>query len=209
MKRGLRTLIVTGLLMACIIPVGAQVDFGVRAGVGRTSLTQKIDLDYRSGSQLGYSMGVLADIPFYRRFSFRPEIALVNQGGNYFSLYDQDAGLLTYDCNYYSLKSFLNIAFNIPISGVRMAIFGGVVPDFYLGGKMKVIDNRESPSYSHKQKMKPFDLGVNSGISVEYKKIFFSIDITCGTFDRRRDKVEEESRVFQNNLTFSMGYFFR
>ncbi|MDR0428947.1 MAG: PorT family protein [Tannerellaceae bacterium] len=201
--------ILVGILGLTAVPVIGQVALGVRAGLARTSYTQKVDLDYQSGSRFGYSMAVMADIPFYHRFSFRPEIAVENQGGKYFT-YRNESGAprLKYKSNYYSLQIPLNIAFNIPITGVRMAVFGGPAPNFHLSGKMKVEGVGEEPSYDEK-KMKTFDLGINSGISVEYKHVFFSIDAFYGTLDRRVDKYENESRVYHNNITFSLGYFFR
>lgn len=208
-KVSLRVWILIGFA-ALAMPATAQVSFGVRAGLARTAYTQKVDLDYVSGARLGYSIAGLADIPFYRRFSFRPEISLENQGGRYFTLRDEAGSpQLKYRANYYSLQIPLNIAFNIPISGVRMAVYVGPAPDFHLSGKMKVTGVGEEPSPSTEKKMKTFDLGVNGGISVEYKNIFFSIDTFHGTLDRRVDKYENESAVYHNNITFSLGYFFR
>lgn len=192
------------------MPVAAKTHWGVRTGLARTWMTQKIDLDYHSGSRFGYSIAALADIPFYRRFSFRPEIALVSQGGSFLSRFDAaDQPALRYSANHHSLQVSLDVAFNIPITGVHMAVFGGIVPDFHMGGKMKVKTLDEDPVGIVKKDMKSFDLGVNGGICVEYKRIFFSINAILGTLDRRVDKIESESAVYQNNLTFSLGYIFR
>jgi hypothetical protein len=206
----LRKWILAGYVIIMAMPVAAKISFGVRAGLARTAFTQKVDLDYQSGSRIGYSVAGLADIPFYRRFSFRPEIALTNQGGSYFTLRDE-AGLpqLKYSADYYSLQIPLTIAFNIPISGVRMAVYAGPAPDFLLGGKMKRLEAGTEPSPTPEKKMKAFDFSINGGIAVEYKNIFFSIDTFHGTSDRRVDVRENESPVYQNSITFSLGYFFR
>jgi hypothetical protein len=202
--------ILIGCIATVAMPVGAKVTFGVRAGLARTAFTQKVDLDYQSGSRMGYSIAGLVDIPFYQRFSFRPEIALANRGGEYFTLRDE-AGLpqLRYKANYYSLQIPLRLAFNIPISGVRMAVYAGPAPDFHLGGKMKMMGRGEEAPPTLEKKMKAFDFSVNGGIAVEYKNIFFSIDTFHGTSDRRTDIYENESPVYQNSVTFSLGYFFR
>jgi hypothetical protein len=191
-------------------PAAAKVTFGLRAGLARTAFTQKVDLDYQSGARLGYSIGGLVDIPFYRRFSFRPEIALTNRGGAYFTLRDEE-GMphLRYKADYYSLQIPLTIAFNIPISGVRMAVYAGPAPDFHLGGKMKVTGRGENAPPTLEKEMKAFDFSVNGGIAVEYKNIFFSIETFHGTSDRRVDFYENEYPVYQNSITFSLGYFFR
>jgi hypothetical protein len=207
----LRKWILAGCIIATVAPsVAAKVTFGVRAGLARTAFTQKVELDYQSGSRLGYSIAGLADIPFYQRFSFRPEIVLANRGGQYFTLRDE-AGLpqLKYEANYYSLQIPLAIAFNIPISGVRMAVYAGPAPDFHLGGKMKMTGRGEDPLPTLEKEMKAFDFSINGGIAVEYKNIFFSIETFHGTSDRRVDTYENESPVYQNSITFSLGYFFR
>jgi hypothetical protein len=192
------------------MPVAAKVTFGVRAGLARTAFTQKVDLAYQSGGRMGYGIAGLADMPFYRRFSFRPEIALASRGGTYATLRDE-AGLpqLTYSATYYSLQIPLNVAFNIPISGVRMAVYAGPAPAFRLQGKMKMERRGEEAPPHLEKKMKAFDLSINSGIAVEYKNIFFSIDALYGTSDCRTDVYENESPVYQNSVTFSLGYFFR
>lgn len=205
-----RKWILISLIVVGVMPATAKITFGVRAGLSRTAFTQKVDLDYQSGPRMGYSIAGLADIPFYRRFSFRPEIALENQGGRYYTLRDE-TGVSQLKCraNYHSLQIPLNIAFNIPITGVRMAVYGGPALDFHLWGKMKTTGVGEEPLPATEKEMKAFDLGIKGGISVEYKNIFFSIDTYHGTVDRRVDKYENESSVYHNSITFSLGYFFR
>jgi hypothetical protein len=193
--------------MTWVIPATAKMGLGVRAGFSRSWMIQKVDLDYRSGSHFGYSVAALADVSFYQRFSFRPEIVLTNQGGSYESPVQDDKG--KYSASHYSLQIPLNIAYNIPISGVRMAVYAGPAADIHLRGKMKSKRMGEELFPASEKEMKPFDLGVNSGISVEYRNVFFSVNVLCGTLDRRIDKVNEESKVYQNNLTFSLGYIFR
>ena len=211
MTTGIRkTIGITGMILFLAMPSTAKITYGVKAGLGRSWMIQKLDLDYHSGPRFGYSVAALADIPFYRRFSFRPEIALYKQGGYFNSQFDQfGSPKLKYTADYHSLQLPFDIAFTIPITGVRMAIFGGVVPDFHLWGKMNVKGIGEEPMAKQEMEMKSFDLGINSGISVEFKNIIFSINMLLGTMDRRIEKIESESAVYQNNLTFSLGYRFR
>ncbi len=210
MITGLRKYGLLFLIMATALPAVSQIDFGVRIGAARSSMTQKIDTEYRSGSSFGYSIAGLADIPFYRRFSFRPQVTIINQGGTFLSDWGPDGvATLKYSSDHYSLQIPLNVAFNIPITGVRMAVYAGPVPDIHLSGKMKVSGIREEPVPETEEKVKSFDMSINAGISVEYKNIFFSIDVLSGLMDRRIHKIEGESSVYQNNITFSLGYFFR
>ena len=57
--------------------------------------------------------------------------------------------------------------------------------------------------------LRTFDFGISAGMSVEYKRFFFTIQNLTGLLDRRTVKREGESTLFQNNVTFSIGYFFR
>jgi hypothetical protein len=194
-----------------LMPVAAQITYGVRAGLAYSALTQRIDLDYRPGGRLGFSVAGLADVPFYRRFSFRPEISFAFQGGTYLSAPDA-SGRHQVHAKYrgYSVQLPLDIAFNIPISGVKLAVYGGPALDFHLFGETKMENMGENPEPVVVEKDPDvFDLCVNAGISVEYRKVFFSITVLCGTSDRRTVKNDDEFPVFQNNVTFSLGYFFR
>jgi hypothetical protein len=198
-----------GLALICATPATGKVYWGVRAGVARSSLVQQIDLDYRAGSCLGYSVAALADIPFYQRFSFRPEIALAYKGGSFLSEPDGSFFLLKHGVRSYSLLPSLNVAFNIPIAGVTMAVYGGPALDFGLWSANTTERVGDWPVVATEKEMKPFDLMINAGISVEYKGVFFSITTLAGTLERQAKRAEDESSVYQNNLTFSLGYFFR
>jgi hypothetical protein len=197
-----------GLVMITSIPAIARVYWGVRAGVARSSLVQKIDLDYWSGSCVGYSVAGLADIPFYERFSFRPEIAFAYEGGSFHS--EHTEGLfLKHSLRNYSLQPAFNIAFNIPISGVKMAVYLGSALDLHLWDKISAGRIDENQTAVTEKAIRPFDVGTNAGISVEYKGVFFSINSLIGSLSRKKEKTEDTPSVFQNNITFSLGYFFR
>jgi len=194
-----------------MMPVMGQVDFGVRLGGAYSTLIQKVGDNYESGARFGYSLAGLADIHLYQRFSLRPEIAFVNQGGAYYSAPDMEGMAFHNEYWYYSLQIPVNVAYTFPIGDVRLSILAGPVADFSLFGKMRSHDTDVDIHFGHTEEedLKPFDLGVNVGLAVEYKKCFFSINSLFGTLDRRAVKRDGESSVFQNNVTFSLGYFFR
>jgi hypothetical protein len=200
---------ITGLTLILSMPAMGKVYWGARTGIARSSLVQKIDLDYWSGARLGYSAAVLADIPFYERFSFRPEIAFVYEGGSFRSELEEEGVFLhKHRVRNHSLQPSLNVAFNIPISGVKMAVYGGPAFDVLLWEKLTTESIRKE-SATIEKKIRPFDIGVNAGISVEYNGVFFSITTLSGILRRQTKKTEGESSAYQNNLTFSLGYIFR
>lgn len=201
---------ILGLTVILTMQSSAKVYWGVRAGVSRSSLVQKIDLDYHSGAIVGGSVASLMDIPFYERFSFRPEVIWTYQGGSFFSgINDSKEYTLTNNVKGHAIQVPLNLAFNIPIIGVHLAIYGGPAFDFRLNDKLSTKQRLEEPVPTPPQKIRPFDFGINTGISVEYQNVFFSISSLYGTLDRRKTKIPNDAHVYQNNLTFSIGYFFR
>lgn len=199
------------LIAMLMLPVAAQVAFGVRAGTAYSSLIQNINGTYESGARFGFSVAGVADIPLYKRFSLRPEIALVNQGGTYYSAPEMGGMSMYNKYNYYSIQIPVSLAYTFVFTDVRFSIFAGPTLDFSLFGKMRTKDTDVSLEFddAREKDLKPFDLGVNVGLGVEYSNFFFSINSVCGTLDRRAVKREGESSVYQNNVTFSLGYFFR
>ena len=98
-----------GLLLIAvmmILPAMAQVSFGVRAGGAYSSLIQKVEDTYEAGARFGFSIAGLADIPLSKnkKWSLRPEVAFVNQGGAYYSNQDIHGMALHNKCWYYSLQ---------------------------------------------------------------------------------------------------------
>ena len=199
------------LVVLLVMPVAAKVTYGVRFGGAYSSLIQKVTDEYESGARFGFSVAGLADIPLYKRFSLRPEIAFVNQGGSYYSAPQMDEMAYLNKCSYYSIQVPVNLAYTFLFTDVRFSILAGPAFDFSLFGKMK---NKETDTdilfgTTEDKDLKSFDLGVKLGLGVEYSNFFFSIDAFCGALDRRATKRPGETSVYQNNVTFSLGYFFR
>ncbi|MDD4513946.1 porin family protein [Massilibacteroides sp.] len=197
-------------LLLLVIPAFSQITYGVRGGLSYSALIQKIEHENKAGTKAGFSIGGFADIPFYRRFSFRPELSFVNQGGSFYSRIDNEIATIKNKYNYYSIQMPLNIAYNIPISGVKMAVMMGPTVDYSLFGTHSAEGVRKDLVFGKDEigELKKWDIGVNMGLVVKYEQVLFSINAVCGTFDRRAVKREGESRLFQNNVTFSFGYIF-
>lgn len=199
-------------LIVLPLKVEAQIVFGVRAGGAYSSMVQKIGDTYNAGARFGFSVGGMLDIPLYKRLSLRPEVAFVNQGGSFLSDYDVDGAKNLFNkYNYYSIQIPLNLTYTFLINDIRLAVFVGPAVDFSLFGKMKTRNENVDIHFDEKSEtdLKSFDLGVNVGLQVEYMNCFFSVSSLCGTLDRRTLKPEGESSLYQNNVTFSLGYFFR
>lgn len=208
-----RTVIFALGLLASIVSVFAQVEFGVRLGGAYSSLVQRLDKTYESGGGIGFSVAGLMQLPIYKGLSFVPEVGLIYQGGDYYS-YPTDEGMTTHNMyKYYSLQVPLDLAYTFNISDVRLSVFAGPTLDVSLAGKMKTEETGVESDIEFGKKEEPnlrtIDLGINVGLSVEYNRFFFSINNVAGVLDRRTVKRKDESMLFQNNVTFSVGYFFR
>lgn len=200
------------LTMLVVTYASAKIVFGVRAGGAYSSMIQKVGDSYNTGARFGFGVAGLVDVPLYKGLSLRPEVAFVNQGGSFLSNYEIEGALYSSNkCNYYSIQIPVNLAYTFLINDIRVAVFAGPAVDFSLFGKMNTRDENVDIHFgeSNKTDLKSFDLGVSVGLQVEYKKCFFSVGSICGTLDRRAVKLEGESSLYQNNVTFSLGYFFR
>lgn len=115
-----------GLLLIAvmmILPAMAQVSFGVRAGGAYSSLIQKVEDTYEAGARFGFSIAGLADIPLSKnkKWSLRPEVAFVNQGGAYYSNQDIHGMALHNKCWYYSLQIPVNVAYTFTFTDVHLS----------------------------------------------------------------------------------------
>lgn len=205
-------LLVIGLISVAV-SISAQVELGVRVGGAYSSLVQKLDKTYESGGRLGFSAAGLMQVPIYKGLSFVPEVGLIYQGGDYYS-YPSSEGMTVHNMyKYYSLQVPLNLAYTFNVSDIRLTVFAGPTLDFSLTGKMKSEETGIESDIDFGKKEEPnlrtIDFGMNVGLSVEYNRFFFTISNVAGLLDRRTVKRKDESILFQNNVTFSIGYFFR
>lgn len=205
-------LLVIGLISVAV-SISAQVEFGVRVGGAYSSLVQKLDRTYESGGRFGFSAAGLMQVPIYKGLSFVPEVGLIYQGGDYYS-YPSSEGMTVHNMyKYYSLQVPLNLAYTFNVSDIRLTVFAGPTLDFSLTGKMKSEETGIESDIDFGKKEEPnlrtIDFGMNVGLSVEYNRFFFTISNVAGLLDRRTVKRKDESILFQNNVTFSIGYFFR
>lgn len=191
----------------------AQVEFGVRVGGAYSSLIQHVDSRVESGGHFGYGISGLMEMPVYKGFSFRPEVSFINQGGSYYSRYSEEGMAARNSYSYYSIQVPLNISYTFFLSDVRLSVFLGPAFDFSLFGKMKTRGTDVSTDIDFGKDEEPnlrtFDFGINVGMNVEYNRFFFAVSNLTGVLDRRTVKRVGESTLFQNNVTFSLGYIFR
>jgi hypothetical protein len=205
-------------VMLCLLVLSphasrAQVYFGGRVGLSRSSIVQRMDLDYRSGARLGGSVAVLADIPVYKRFSLRPEAAFSYGGGSYLSaMYNDDSYLLRNTLKSYGLSIPVNLAYNIPVNEMTVTVSAGPVVDVILSqelsnGRIRPGDEADI-SNAEQNGVRGWDAGANVGIALEYRGLFFAIQAQSGFVPMQKHRYGE-ARAYHNTMTFSLGYIIR
>ncbi|MDR1896798.1 MAG: PorT family protein [Prevotellaceae bacterium] len=194
----------TGFIIMFSSAVNAQITFGIRAGISYASLTQIIEEQVTYGGRVGFSVAGLMDIPLSRKFSLRPELSFASLGGAYYLEYMAENPIHfrveQNEYNYYSIQVPIHLAYKIMVNDWRFGVYGG--PSVSVSTQIreeKVPDER---------KFRPFDIGSGMGFYVECRKVFFSIYTYTGFIDRQTRKQANESQLYQNNVTFSFGYWF-
>ena len=191
-------------VMICLfsLPAAAKISWGVRAGLSYSSLTQIIDEEVTYGGRMGFNIAGLMDIPLSNRFSLRPELAFVSQGGAYDYIYTVDEEVVTgrHTCVYYTAQIPVNLAYKIYYNEWILGLQAG--PFVSLSTR-----EREKNDWNVRD-FRSFDIGAGAGLYVEYKKAYFSVYANTGFLDRLKEKQPRESQIYQNNVTFSFGYWF-
>lgn len=204
-----KRIIGAGLIFILPLVANAQLSYGVRGGLSYSSLTQRIDNVAESGSRMGFSVAGLALYQYHKHWGVLSELAFVNQGGSFYSS-DGESGLKTIrnKYNYYSFQIPVQLTYLFTFSKVRVGIHAGPSLNFSLFGKMNSKYVETSIDFDKEKDMRRFDLGMNLGLFAEQHNVFFSINALGGLLDRNSDKLPKESNLYQNNVTFSIGYLF-
>lgn len=198
------------LFFLLVAPLSAQVTFGVRAGGAYSSLVQRRDGMLKSGGRLGYSVAGLMDVCLHSRVSLRPELALVNQGGTYYTGLESGAPEI-HKCNYYSVQLPVRVMYTFTYEGVKFGAGGGPCLDIPLWGRTKDDGLHRDLHFGSgpADRLKAVDLGIDIGINIEYSKFFFAVTAFCGVLNMNPHKQAGDPSLYQNNVTFSVGYMFR
>ena len=184
------------------LPVKSQIAFGARAGIAYTSLTQIIDEEVTYGGRVGFNIAGMLDVPISRKFSLRPELSFLSQGGAYsLEFREKETIWERYKRNYYAIQIPVNFAYKIFVNEWQFGAYGG--PTVSLSTKVKEREGLEE------RRFRTFDIGAGAGFYVERRNLFFTIYSHTGLVDRLAEKRPNESNLYQNNVIFSFGYWFR
>ena len=194
--------------------------FGIKAGLNLSTLLIKDNDETRSDDfdmRPGFHVGVTAEFPFSKMFSFQPEVLLSTKGYK-FEEGNEDVGIEA-SMNPIYVDIPLLLKGNFDVSGVE--IYGALGPyvGFGVGGDMKyketyngVTDYEEEVDIKwgndkEEDDLKPFDAGLSIGAGATVNHILFGVAYDFGLANISLDNHngwKVNNRVFR----VSVGYVF-
>lgn len=156
----------------------SQLRFGAQIGTnismpkyGEPSFT---DYTYSSGSKVGFTAGLLVDMPLIAGLHFRPELNYTQKGTKITGIDDGEAYTDKYSFNYVDVP--LNFSYNMK-AGPGSLMFGiGPMVGFGIGGKIKSTYGPDTREWKAKFDGKK---DTNDG-NYHYKAIDFSLSSVVG-----------------------------
>ena len=191
-----------------------KVKLGVKAGLNISSLTFD-ESELRSSSKMGFTAGLMVEVPIAKNFSLQPEL-LYSQQGTKTSFFDQDVTNSnfkgTIELNY------LNIPLMLKYYVVKgLSLQAGPQIGLLLKANNKYQDNflgyENQESFNLKKYSSGVDTSVNFGLGYQYKDKFytdFRYNLSYSNVFKDGDanyfiNHDMKNRVFQ----ISVGYFFK
>lgn len=191
-----------------------KVKLGVMAGLNISSLTFD-ESELRSSSKMGFTAGLMVEVPIAKNFSLQPEL-LYSQQGTKTSFFDQDVTNSnfkgTIELNYLNIPLMLKY---YVIKG--LSVQAGPQVGILLKANNKYQDNflgyENQESFNLKKYSSGVDTSVNFGLGYQYKDKFytdFRYNLSYSNVFKDGDanyfiNHDMKNRVFQ----ISVGYFFK
>ena len=162
-----------------LVAIAAQIaqaqksSFGFTAGATLSKLTSKFEgTSLSTQSKIGFTAGIIGDIPISKDFSFMPALNFVQKGGKSKS---ESYGSTT-NLNYIEIP--LNFVYRTP--GQSGHLFIGAGPSFAYGISGKTKANFQMEQMEEKVKFgssieddfKPFEIGANILLGYQFKNGF-------------------------------------
>lgn len=215
----MKNLIFTGLTIIVLLPIAnaQKIRWGFTAGATLGQISTKSDGNSNNtGWLFGPSVGVTADIPLSKNFSFQPSLQYLQKGGKETENSTDPATTTSIRLSYLELP--MNFLYRAP--GTKGHFIFGLGPSiaYGLGGKAKVSEGSESGSTSIKfgsgadDLLKPFEISGNILAGYEWNNgIFFQIyyNHALNNIYNNYDLAPGEPSTKWNNSYFGVriGYF--
>jgi hypothetical protein len=175
----MKKLIFTLLVIIIFIPLAKaqKTRFGVTGGVILSNYTTEHMMDFSGGKvssdqKWGFSVGVTADFPLGKNFSFQPALQFLQKGGS------ENIMGWTVSTRFNDLELPLNFLYRAPEKNGHFVVGAGPTLAYALSGseigKSNGVTHTEKITFgSGDTDMKPFEMGANILAGYEWKEGFF------------------------------------
>lgn len=209
MKKNINTLL-TAILFTIAAANAQKASVGFSAGITLSSYKTKVDNDAStSDTRVGFTAGIMSDIPMGKSLSFQPAVYFTQKGGS-----EKEASIdykLTTSLNYVEVP--LNIVFKAPSQTGNFFIGAGPSVAFGLSGKFKGEFGDEKAEMDVKfgsednDDLKALDMGINVLGGYQAKGGFtFAVNYNHGLSNLMIDG--NSDNYFRNNyFGLRLGYF--
>jgi hypothetical protein len=209
----MKTIITVAFSVLVFVTAGSaqKPTFGLNFGPTVSSFREKGEGEtYTSGSQVGFTAGVVADVPLSKSVSFQPALQFTQKGGA-----DKD-NIAGYDWKYAMTLNYIELPLNFlyKTNSPKTRFFAGGGPSlaFGIGGKEKIDVAGEHAEgditfgSGDEDILKTLDLGANIVAGLEFKRGFtMALNYNLGLNNLEND----EGYNFTNRyIGIRLGYLF-
>ena len=200
------------MIAMCVLCTGHafgqfKIKVGATAGFNFAALVEEDEL---SDLRTGFRGGAIADFGLHKNFSIAPELLFSQRGWKYIGK-DEDEGITqTAKLNYVEMPINLVVKFKVA-SDVKLILFPGFYVGYAFSAKLKHVEKGEGtktgkiPLGKGMEEFNPLDMGMNLGIGIEVKSVFFRFQLHPGFKNVSNDPDYSSTN---SAVSLSLGYFF-
>ncbi len=207
----MKKLLLTTSLFILVLCVNGQVRFGYQVGCNFSNdyFTEQSGSVTEPNSLLGYHLGGILEIPFYRDFSFQPSVLFTTKG---FQQSGTSNGVSANEAlTMYYIEIPANFMYKIGNGSTKLLLFGGPYIAFGIGALVSVsangITQTESAYFGSNQNDLNFiDFGFNLGTGLELNNFEITVQYGFGLINLSHYSGETmHNRVVGISLAYLFG----
>ena len=213
MKRNLLT-VMAGLLITSIT-LGQSTRFGIVAGSSIANYKMKSgDISVSADSKVGFTAGIITDIPIGNNCSFQPALHFVQKGTKSEESFGglTEKNTLTVNC----VELPLNVLYNVSAGSGKFFIGAGPSFGFNISGKTKFEDGTISETEdlrigndADNDDIRSFDMGINSLAGYRFSNgLFVSAGYNAGLNNLAPGADSEDGTVKSHYFSIKIGFVF-
>lgn len=164
-------LIIVIFLLVTVVGLNAQVKSGYTIGLNMSTMTLKISgVSPVQEAITGIHIGRIYDIPFKSYFALEPGFLFSAKG----TFYKIDTAEYVLSPIYIELPVLANFAIGSEV--IKISFFSGPYIAYGLGGMAESEGENKKIKFGsgNKDDIKPFDLGLNFGVGINFKGVMIS-----------------------------------